>query len=57
MLKYYNIKTKTLILPSDFNEEFKNIPNDSEIIIFEELGCAYEYSKFNQEIKENILPV
>jgi hypothetical protein len=53
MLKYYDNITKTLTLPAKFNKELKDIPNDTEIIIFDEY---YEYSKFNQEIKENVLP-
>jgi hypothetical protein len=53
MLKYYNNITKTLTIPSEFNEDLKDIPNDTEIIIFNEY---YGYSKFNQEIKDNILP-
>ena len=40
-LKYYNNISKTLSLPSDFNEEF---------------GYDCKYSEFNQEIKENVLP-
>ena len=57
MLKYYNNITKTLTIPYDFNEELKDIPNDTKIIIFDENYKNKEFSKFNQEIKENVLPV
>jgi hypothetical protein len=62
MLKYYNNITKTLTIPCKFNEEFKDIPTDTEIIIFHEYYhnhrsyYGYEHSIFNQEIKENVLP-
>jgi hypothetical protein len=56
MLQYYNNITKTLTIPCEFNEELKDIPNDTEIIIFDEDFKNYKYSKFNQEIKENVLP-
>ena len=36
MLKYYNNITKTLTIPYEFNEELKDIPDDTEIIIFYE---------------------
>jgi hypothetical protein len=45
----YNTDTKTLIISCDFNEELKDIPNDTQIIIFKN-----EYSIFN--IKVNYLP-
>ena len=54
MLKYYNKITKTLTLPSDFNEELKGIPNNTEHIIF---SAERYYSKFNQEIKKKVLPI
>jgi hypothetical protein len=56
MLQYYNNITKTLTIPYEFNEELKDIPDDTEIIIFDEDTKYYKYSKFNQEIKENVLP-
>ena len=56
MLKYYNYKTKTLTIPFEFNEKLKNIPDDTEIIIFDEDYKKFKYSQFNQEIKENVLP-
>jgi hypothetical protein len=56
MLKYYNNITKTLTIPCEFNEVLKDIPNDTEIIIFDEDYKYYKFSKFNQEIKENVLP-
>jgi hypothetical protein len=52
MLKYYN-NTKTLELSCDFNDELKDIPTDTEIITF----ANNKYSKFNQQIKNNVLPV
>jgi hypothetical protein len=45
------IHYKTLRLSNFFDKELKDIPDDTKIIIFE------EYSNFNQEIKENILPI
>ena len=56
MLKYYNNITKTLKIPYEFNEELKDIPDDAEIIIFDQDYQNVEYSNFNQEIKENVLP-
>jgi len=56
MLKYYNNITKTLRIPCEFNEILKDIPDDTEIIIFDEGFKNYKCSKFNQEIKENVLP-
>ena len=56
MLKYYNNITKTLTIHCEFNEELKDIPDDTEIIIFDEDRKNNKYSKFNQKIKENVLP-
>jgi len=56
MLQYYNNITKTLTIPSDFNQELKDIPDDTEIIIFDEDFKNDKYSIFNQKIKENVLP-
>jgi hypothetical protein len=43
----YNIDTKTLIISFDFNKKLKDIPNDTEIIIFFK---KFQYSKFNQKV-------
>jgi hypothetical protein len=51
MLKYYNNITKTLKIPCEFNEALKDIPDDTEIIIFDENYQYDKYSTFNQEIK------
>jgi hypothetical protein len=56
MLQYYNNITKTLKIPCEFNEVLKDIPDDTEIIIFDEYYQYDKYSTFNQEIKENVLP-
>ena len=45
---YYNNETKTLSIPSSFNEELKDIPEETEIIIFEEKHGTS--SKFNKKI-------
>ena len=34
--QYYNIETKTLIIPCYFYKELKNLPVDTRVIIFEE---------------------
>ena len=44
----YNKKTKTLTIPYYFDEELKNIPEETEIIIFNQNYNKNEYSKFNQ---------
>ena len=50
MLKeYYNTETKTLTLPYEFNEELKDLPIETQAIIFEE-NRNEEYSKFNQKV-------
>ena len=46
--KYYNKKTNTLTIPLNFNEELKDLPSDTKIIIFEEDYNKREYSQFNQ---------
>ena len=56
MLKYFNNITKTLTLPYEFNEVLEDILDDTENIIFDEDYKKLKYSKFNQEIKENVLP-
>jgi hypothetical protein len=43
----YNKITKTLIISYDFDEELKDIPNDTEIIIFENEN---KDSRFNQKV-------
>jgi hypothetical protein len=48
MLKYYNNTTKTLTIPYDFNEELENIPDNVEIIIFD------EYIPKNKYIRSSI---
>jgi hypothetical protein len=57
MLKYYDQITKTLTIPSGFNKKLKVSPIDTKIIIFNEDLNKNNCSQFNQEIKENILPV
>jgi hypothetical protein len=57
MLEYYNNITKTLIISFDFNDELKDIPDDTKIIQFNNDLINAQYSKFNQEIKENVLPI
>jgi hypothetical protein len=57
MLQYYNSHTKILTIPSNFNDEFANIPTDTiEIKFVTGRTCIYELSIFNQEIKKNVLP-
>ena len=46
--EYYNAETKTLRFTHDFDEELKDLPTDTQIIIFEENFNKGEYSKFNQ---------
>jgi hypothetical protein len=48
--KYYNKKTKTLKLPSNFNEELNNLPPDVEIIIFDEKLIEVKYSVFDKSV-------
>ena len=48
--KYYNIKTKTVTLPYEFNEELKDLPVDVQVIIFEENDNNKEYSQFNKKV-------
>ena len=44
----YNRDTKTLIISCDFNEELKDIPKDTQIIIFE--NKYLKLSVFNQKV-------
>ena len=48
--EHYNAKTKTLILPFNFNEELKNLPPNTEIIIFEQNLNGYKCSTFNKSV-------
>jgi hypothetical protein len=43
----YNRDTKTLTIDYDFNEELKDIPNDTQIIIFKNKN---KFSKFNKKV-------
>ena len=45
---YYNNETKTLTLPYKFNNKLKNIPENTENIIFD--YSIHTASKFNQKI-------
>ena len=45
----YNKETKTLIIPYDFDEELKDLPEETEIMIFEG-ESSNNYSRFNQPI-------
>ena len=45
---FYDSQTKTLRLPSYFNEELKNLPPGTKIIKFEENYNKGEFSRFNQ---------
>jgi hypothetical protein len=49
-VKHYNKDTKTLTIPHTFNEELKDIPEETEIIIFNQNCDNCEYSKFNQQV-------
>ena len=44
----HNEITKTLTIQSDFNDELVNLPNDVEIIIFE--NDYLNISKFNKNV-------
>ena len=48
--EYYNIKTKTLTLPCDFNKKLENLPLDTEIIIFEQDYKKEKNSHFDQKV-------
>jgi hypothetical protein len=50
VINYYNKETKTLTIPYIFNEELKDIPEETEIIIFNQNLVKYEYSKFNKSV-------
>ena len=54
--EYYNKETKTLLIPLNFNEKLKDLPLDTEIIIFEKEDFNKgQCSKFNYSI-DNKLP-
>jgi hypothetical protein len=36
LTKYYNNETKTLTIPCDFNEELKDLPPNTQTVIFKE---------------------
>ena len=56
MLKeYYDSDTKILSIPYDFNKKLKNIPLDTEIILFKGNSKEY-YSRFDQKIEVGDLP-
>ena len=50
MLKYYNSKTKTIIIPYDFNEELIDLPKDTKTIIFYEEYILDIFSHFNKPL-------
>ena len=50
LLKYYNKEILTLTLPPDFNEEFIDIPSNTQKIIFEEDINNNIFSQFNKSI-------
>jgi hypothetical protein len=50
MIEYYDKNTKTLIIPHRFSEELKDIPEETEIIIFSENKAKNECSIFNQPV-------
>lgn len=52
MQYFFNNYTKILTIPYIFNEELNNIPIETIEIIFQEDYNKYEYSYFNQIIKE-----
>jgi hypothetical protein len=56
MLQYYDTYTKILTTPYTYNQELIDILTDTLQIIFQDL-YNNKYSKFNQKIKENVLPL
>jgi hypothetical protein len=48
-IEHYNKDTKTLIIPHTFNKELKDIPEETEIILFNQ-NRKQEYSKFNHSV-------
>jgi hypothetical protein len=53
-IEHYNKDTKTLTIPYSFNEEIKDIPEETEIIIFSKNYRNKKYSKFNQKFLTQI---
>jgi hypothetical protein len=52
LLEYYDNETKTLTLPYNFNQKLKNIPKETQKIIFTENCNKQEYSNFDQLIND-----
>ena len=50
LLKFYNKKSKILILPYDFDEKLQNIPTET-IIIYFDCGCLF-YKKTLIQLKQ-----
>ena len=48
--KYYNVETKTLTLPHNFDEELKDLSSNTKIIIFEDDTIGPFYSIFNKSV-------
>jgi len=48
--EYYDMETKTLRIPFTFKEELKDLPLDTEIIIFDDGYNRSQYSTFNKKI-------
>jgi hypothetical protein len=48
LIDYYNEETKTLTIPYDFNKELKDIPEETEIIIFS-IDCL-NFSYFDKSV-------
>jgi hypothetical protein len=49
-LEHYNKETKTLTIPYTFDEELKDLPKETKIIIFSENLDEDKYSYFNQSV-------
>ena len=47
--KYYNVKTKTLTFPCDFDEELKDLPAHTQIIIF-----GYYFNQSVDKLPKNL---
>lgn len=48
--KFYNLETKTLNFPYNFDQELINLADNIEIIIFNEDLHKDQYSKFNKSV-------
>ena len=57
MKKFYNNNTKTLIIPHYYGQKIKNIPKETQIIIFEENFDLYELSLFNHPINSSTIKI